>query len=187
MTALFTPSQMNELKEDRYKIHAKKMAEKLRMYVPVAVTYYAEQMRPASQRILDDLKYSDWAYAFEFNSYDFRNIPGGGHAIRDWVSENDDSGMSDYYDLSHYDRVSSRDPCGTMFGGDHTKEMMWTIWRWTNFRICLLTELGLNPEHFEFKNLAGVVSGDLRLFKDDRIPEYVNKIHIVYKQFPKKK
>lgn len=187
MTALFTPNQMNELKEDRYKIHAKKMAESLEPFAAVAVKFYAEQMRPASQRILDDLKYSDWAYAFEFNSYDFRNIPGGGHAIRDWVSEDDASGMSDYYDISHYDRVSARDPCGTMLSIGHMKEMMWTIWRWTDIRTRLLTELGLDSEHFEFKNLAGIVSGDSRLFSDDRIPEYVNKVHLVYKQFPKKK
>jgi hypothetical protein len=181
MTALFTPNQMNELKEDRYKIHEKKMAEKLSMYVPFALTHYAEQMRPASQRILDDLKYSDWAYAFEFNSYDFRNIPGGGHAV--WKEVTTD--VKHY--LTYYGLVSASDPCGTMFGMGHAEETMWSIWRWTDFRTRLLTELGLDPEHFEFKNLAGVVSGDERLFKDDLITEYRNKVQLVYKQFPKKK
>jgi hypothetical protein len=181
MTALFTPNQMNELKEDRYKVHAKKMAERLEPFVAVAVKFYAEQMRPASQRILDDLKYSDWAYAFEFNSYDFRNIPGGGHAV---PQEQVDRDLKHYF--SYYDLISASDPCGTIFGGHDTKEMMWSIWRWTDFRTRLLAELGLDPEHFDFKNLAGVVSGDPRLFKDDLITEYRNKVHIVYKQFPKK-
>jgi hypothetical protein len=182
MTALFTPNQMNELKEDRYKIHAKKMAERLEPFVAVAVKFYAEQMRPASQRILDDLKYSDWAYAFEFNSYDFRNIPGGGHVV---PQEQVDKDLKHYF--SYYDLISASDPCGTMFGIGHAEETMWSIWRWTDFRARLLAELGLDPEHFDFKNLAGVVSGDSRLFKDDLITEYRNKVHIVYKQFPKKK
>lgn len=181
MTALFTPSQMNELKEDRYKIHAKKMAERLEPFVAVAVKFYAEQMRPASQRILDDLKYSDWAYAFEFNSYDFRNIPGGGHVV---PQEQVDTDLKHYF--SYYDLISASDPCGTMFAIGHAEETMWSIWRWTDFHTRLLAELGLDPEHFDFKNLAEVVSGDQRLFKDDLITQYRNKIHLVYKQFPKK-
>lgn len=189
MTALFTPIQMNELKEDRYKIHAKKMAERLDPFATLAVTFYAEQMRPASQRILDDLKYSDWAYAFEFNSYDFREIHGRGHALGDWprtgtVLKRLD--YDDYYNTSHYDIIRKRDPCGTMFSIGLATETMWGIWRWTDFRKRLLAELGLDPEHFEFKLLTVVTSGKERLFRNDDIPEYRNKIHLVYTQFPKK-
>ena len=189
MTALFTPNQMNELKEDRYKIHAKKMAERLEPFAAMAVKFYAEQMRPASQRILDDLKYSDWAYAFEFKSYDFRAIPGRGHALGDWPRAGTalkKLDYDDYYNTSHYQIIDKRDPCGTMFGIDDVKETMWAIWRWTDFRKRLLAELCLDPEHFELKLLSVVTSGKERLFRDDDIPEYRNKVHLVYKQFPKK-
>jgi hypothetical protein len=180
---------MKELKEDRRKIHLQTRKDAMVVVLPYVVNFYANKIRPNSQRMLDDLKYSDWAYAFEFNSYDFRAIPGRGHALGDWPRVGtalNRLDYDDYYNTTHYEIIDKGDPCGTMFGIDDVKETMWTIWRWTDIRMRLLTELGLDSEHFEFKNLAGIVSGDNRLFSDDRIPEYVNKVHLVYKQFPKK-
>jgi hypothetical protein len=74
-----------------------------------------------------------------------------------------------------------------MFSIGLATETMWGIWRWTDFRKRLLAELGLDPEHFEYKLLTVVTSENERLFRNDDIPEYRNKIHLVYKQFPKKK
>lgn len=195
MTALFTPNQMNELVEDRYKVHAKKMAERLKPFVDTAVKFYACEMRPNSQRIIDDLKYSDWAYAFEFKSFDFHNIEGFGNLPRRFgcpMRRN----LADVHDVhlninnfvSHYDVIKFVCPIGTVIDhGDGLHHQIWRIYSSTDFRQRLLAELGLDPLHFDFKNLSEIVSADERLFKDDEIIEYRNKVHLVYKQFPKKK
>jgi hypothetical protein len=64
---------------------------------------------------------------------------------------------------------------------------MWRIYSSTDFRQRLLAELGLDPLHFDFKNLSEIVSADERLFKDDEIIEYRNKVHLVYTERPTKK
>jgi hypothetical protein len=192
MTALFTDMQMAELKGDRYKIQAKKMAEKLAPFAEAAVEFYAKEVRPESQRILDDLKHADWAFAFEFKSYDFRDLPGNGNEVVQWKrnckGDEENAGVLDvvYAEFSHSDRVCMRDPRGTMFAVDGVRDSMWRIWRWTDFRTRLLTEFGLDPKHFEFKTIATAVHGNQRLFKNDSIREFMNHVYLVYKQFPKK-
>ena len=185
MTSLFTTEQIFELHDERHRIHKQRMAERLEPFVNDAVKFYAQQMRPASHRILHALKYSDWAYAFEFNSYDFRDIPGRGHALGDWpragtVLKRLD--YDDYYNTSHYEIIHKRDPCGTLFYIDGRVESMWSIWAWTDFRKRLLTELCLDPEQFEFKNISSYTLGNNRMFRNDKIPEFVNTVYLVFKK-----
>lgn len=189
MTALFTPNQMTELVADRRKIREKKIAERLEPFVDRAVKFYAEQVRPASQRILDDLKYSNWAYAFEFNSYDFGALKGREFRLKYW--------SHDMRGLTPHQVIYERDHCGAMFAAqrpdgepcaaDVDLVSMWRIYSRTDFRQRLLAELGLDPLHFEFKNLAAFAPVEDRLFADDEIIEYRNKVHLVYRDFPKKK
>ena len=189
MTSLFTPAQMTELVADRRKIREKKMADRLEPFVDRAVKFYAEQVRPASQRILDDLKYSNWSFAFEFNSYDFGALKGREFRLKSWTS--------DMRGLTARQVIYERDHCGAMFAAlrsdgqpcaaDVDLVSMWVLYRHTDFRQRLLAELGLDPLHFEFKNLSEFAPVEDRLFEDGEIIEYRNKVHLVYKQFPKKK
>ena len=189
MTALFTPNQMTELVADRRKIREKKIAERLEPFVDRAVKFYAEQVRPASQRILDDLKYSNWAYAFEFNSYDIPPLERLNFRLKRWTR--------DMRGLTAHQVIYERDHCGAMFAAlrpdgepcaaDVDLVSMWRIYSRTDFRQRLLAELGLDPLHFEFKNLSEFAPVEDRLFADDEIIEYRNKVHIVYRDFPKKK
>jgi hypothetical protein len=180
MTALFTDKQMNELVQDRKKIRDRKFAEKLEPFVVGAVNFYAEKIRPSSQRILDDLKYSNWAHAFEFKSFDFGGVQGKGRAVREWVRPGKNGEADIYAEFSHYDRVKKGSPPGTLFQHDDVTQMMWTIYSRTDFRKRLLAELGLDPKEFEFKNLPSFVPRDKLLFKDERIIEYNNSVNIVY-------
>lgn len=189
MTSLFTPAQMTELVADRRKIREKKMADRLEPFVDRAVKFYAEQVRPASQRILDDLKYSNWSFAFEFNSYDFGALKGREFRLK--------SSTSDMRGLTARQVIYERDHCGAMFAAlrpdgepcaaNVDLVSMWVLYRHTDFRQRLLAELGLDPLHFEFKNLSKFAPVEDRLFAGDEIIEYRNKVHLVYKQFPKKK
>lgn len=189
MTSLFTPAQMTELVADRRKIREKKVADRLEPFVDRAVKLYAEKVRPASQRILDDLKYSNWSFAFEFNSYDFGALDGREFRLKRWTS--------DMRGLTARQVIYERDHCGAMFAAlrpdgepcaaDVDLVSMWVLYRHTNFRQRLLAELGLDPLHFEFKNLSEFAPVEDRLFEDGEIIEYRNKVHLVYKQFPKKK
>ena len=189
MTALFTPNQMNELVEDRRKIRAEKEAERLEPFVDMAVKFYAEQMRPASQRIIDDLKYSNWSLAFEFNSYDFGALNGRGFRLKSWTR--------DMRGLTSRQVIYERDHCGAMFaalradGEASTSNddlvSMWVLYRHTDFRQRLLAELNLDSKHFDFKNLTDFAPVDDRLFADDDIIEYRNKVHLVYTERPTKK
>ena len=189
MTSLFTPNQMTELVADRRKIREKKMADRLEPFVDRAVKLYAEKVRPASQRILDDLKYSNWSFAFEFNSYDFGALKGREFRLKRW--------SHDMRGLTAHQVIYERDHSGAMFAAlradgqpctaNEDLVSMWVLYRHTDFRQRLLAELGLDPEHFEFKNLSEFAPVDDRLFEDGEIIEYRNKVHLVYKQFPKKK
>ena len=189
MTSLFTPAQMTELVADRLKIRAEKQADRLKSYVDRAVKLYAEKVRPASQRILDDLKYSNWAYAFEFNSYDFGALKGREFRLKYW--------SHDMRGLTAHQVIYERDHCGAMFAAlrpdgepcaaNVDLVSMWVLYRHTDFRQRLLAELGLDPLHFEFKNLSEFAPVEDRLFEDGEIIEYRNKVHLVYTQFPKKK
>jgi hypothetical protein len=188
MNPLFTHNQLIELVNDRYKIRKQKIAERLEPFSVFAVKFYANQMRPASQRILDDLKYSDWAYAFEFHSYDFSNITGSGYHLRKWIDGNTGNYMDGMVESSHYDYIAKHDPDGTLFrSGDQRWESMWSVWCWTDFRKNLLTELGLDPEQFEFKLISWSTLDNKRLFKNNNIPEYINKVELRYKKATKKK
>ena len=189
MNPLFTYNQLNELVIDRYKVQKQKIGARLEPFSVEAVKFYAKQMRPASQRILDDLKYSDWAYAFEFHSYDFSNISGSGYHLRKWIDRKTGNYMDGMAASSHYDYIATHDPEGTLFKwpGDHRWESMWSIWCWTDFRKNLLTELGLDPEQFEFKLISWSTLDNKRLFKNNSIPEYLNKVELRYKKAIKKK
>jgi hypothetical protein len=180
MTALFTDKQMNELVQDRKKIRDQKFAEKLEPFVVGAVEFYAEKMRPSSQRILDDLKYSNWSFVFDFKSYDFGAIQGKGRALTNWKREGKNGEGEIYAEFSHYHRVSKGSQPGSMFHHNGESEMMWTIYSRTDFRKRLLAELGLDPKEFEFKNLSTFMPTDKLLFKDERIIEYHNSVNIVY-------
>lgn len=192
MQSLFTPAQMTELVTDRRKIRAEKEAERLKPFVDTAVKFYACEMRPNSQRIIDDLKYSNWSFAFEFKSFDFHNIEGFGHrrsrfgcAMRRSLA--DDAVLLNNF-VSHYDVIKFVCPIGTVIDHGHgLHHQMWRIYSSTDFRQRLLAELGLDPLHFDFKNLSEIVSADERLFKDDEIIEYRNKVHLVYTERPTKK
>ena len=180
---------MTELVADRLKIRAEKQADRLKSYVDRAVKLYAEKVRPASQRILDDLKYSNWSFAFEFNSYDFGALDGREFRLKSWTS--------DMRGLTARQVIYERDHCGAMFAAlrpdgepcaaNVDLVSMWVLYRHTDFRQRLLAELGLDPLHFEFKNLSEFAPVEDRLFEDGEIIEYRNKVHLVYTQFPKKK
>ena len=182
MTALFTPEQMCQFFKHRANIDREKLCQKLEPMVVAAVNFHAEQIRPVSQRIIDDLKRSNWAPAFDFYSYDFRAVPGKGHEMSLWMRVKGDGEDFEYMDYSHYDRVNMSAPRGTVFLQNEKVASMWTIYSRTDFRKRLLTELGLDAEQFEFKNLPTFVPKDKLLFNDDRIVEYMNRVHIVYKE-----
>ena len=189
MTALFTPNQMNELVQDRRKIRAEKKADRMKPFVDTAVKFYACEMRPKSQRIIDDLKYSNWSLAFEFNSYDFGALNGRGFRVKSW--------SRDMRGLTAQQVIYERDHCGAMFArlredgeactANEDLVSMWVLYRHTDFRQRLLAELGLDPLHFDFKNLSEFAPVDDRLFADDDIIEYRNKVHLVYTERPTKK
>jgi hypothetical protein len=141
MTALFTPAQMTELVTDRRKIRAEKEAERLKPFVDMAVKFYADNIRPASQRIIDDLKYSNWSFVFDFKSYDFGAIQGKGRALTNWKREGKNGEGEIYAEFSHYHRVSKGSQPGSMFHHNGESEMMWTIYSRTDFRKRLLAEL----------------------------------------------
>jgi hypothetical protein len=178
MTSLFTTTQLTELVEDRRKIRAKKLAEQFEPFVNEAVKFYADQMRPASQRILDDLKYTNWSRAFDFHSYDFANIPGQGN----WYMP-PDKWVRVFH--THYSKSYMLDPPGTMIVINHECASMWSIWRHTDFRKRLLDELGLDANNFEFK-IVTTNAENGKLFNDPVIPEYRNRVYLAYRQRPKK-
>jgi hypothetical protein len=181
MTALFTPQQMCDLFEHRAKIRDEKFAEKMKPVVTAAVDFYARKIRPESQRILEDLQKSNWAPAFQFYSYDFRDVPGNGNRPMEWMRLKAD-GEYEYMELSHYDRLNTACPLGTVFSNGRNTCSMWTIYARTDFRKRLLAELELDPEQFEIKNLPSFVPKEKLLFNDDRIIEYTNQIYIFYKK-----
>jgi hypothetical protein len=181
MTALFTPQQMCDLSEHRKKIRDEKFAERMEPVVTAAVDFCARKIRPESVRILEDLKKSNWAPAFQFYSYDFRDVPGNGNRPMEWMRLKAD-GEYEYTELSHYDRLTTACPLGTVFFNGRNICSMWTIYARTDFRKRLLVELGLDPEQFEIKNLASFVPKEKLLFKDDRIIEYTNQMYIFYKE-----
>ena len=186
---LFTLTQMTELSADRRKIRAEKEAERLKPFVDMAVKFYADNIRPASQRIIDDLKYSNWSLAFEFNSYDFGALDGRGFRVKSW--------SRDMRGLTAQQVIYERDHCGAMFArlredgeactANEDLVSMWALYRHTDFRQRLLAELGLDPLHFDFKNLSEFAPVEDRLFADDEIIEYRNKVHLVYTERPTKK
>jgi hypothetical protein len=181
MTALFTPQQMCDLSEHRAKIRDEKFAEKMKPVVTAAVDFYARKIRPESVRILEDLKESNWAPACQFYSYDFRDVPGNGHNLREWMRLKTD-GEYEYMECSHYDRLTTACPLGTVFSNGRNTCSMWTIYARTDFRKRLVAELGLDPEQFDIKNIANFVPKEKLLFKDDRIIEYTNQMYIFYKE-----
>jgi len=185
MTRLFTPQQMCDLFEHRAKIRDQRFKEKLEPVVTVAVDFYAQKIRSESDRILEDLKNSNWAPAFQFYSYDFGALPGNGHKLREWMRLKTD-GEYEYMEFSHYDRLIKACPLGTVFFNGRNPCSMWTIYARTDFRKRLLDELELDPEQFDIKNIASFVPKETSLFKDDRIIEYTNQMYIFYKENRKK-
>lgn len=185
MTALFTSQQMSEFSEHRAKIRNQRFAEKMKPVVTAAVDFYARKIRPESDRILEDLKKSNWAPAFQFYSYDFRDVPGNGHKPMEWMRLKAD-GEYEYMELSHYDRLTRACPLGTVFFNGRNPCSMWTIYSRTDFRKRLLAELELDPEQFEIKNIANFMPKDKLLFNDDCIIEYTNQMYIFYKENRKK-
>ena len=63
---------------------------------------------------------------------------------------------------------------------------MFDIWNHSDFRQRLLAELGLDPEHFEFKNHSRMLLGDELNVTDNDILEYANHVRLHYHPRPKK-
>jgi len=164
---LFTTKQMKELKEDRRKIHLQTRKDAMVVVLPYVVNFYANKIRPNSQRMLDDLKYSNSTEAFTFNSYFF--LKG--------------------YSRARLVDVCLKNPPGSIFGDilmTTRLVLMFDIWNHSDFRQCLLAELGLDPEHFEFKNHSQMLLGDELNVNDIDILEYANHVRLHYRHRPKK-
>ena len=198
---LFTLTQMFELSADRRVLREVATKERLEPYVKAAVAFYAEQIRWASGRILGGLKTGKssgglvWSLAFQFNSYDFGALDGRGYlplpsTTFKWWSK-------DMRGLNAHQAVYQLDHCGAMFAAlradgevctaNEDLVSMWVLFRHTDFCQRLLAELSLDPKQFEFKNLSEFAPVEDRLFKDDKIIEYRNKVHLVYSERPTKK
>ena len=159
------------------------MSQRLAPEITKMVAEIANHIRNKNNDIMKELKNdmlskttscrSAEALAFQFVSYDFSKL--SSHSTT--MKYKHDAKRFQYAVVQVY-----RANCIEidLFEMSHS-DLMWVIWKYTDFQTRLLKELELDPEHFRFKKHYQPMHDYARLFKHDPdVNEYINSIYLVY-------
>lgn len=158
-------------------------SQRLAPEITKMVTEIANHIRNKNNDIMEELKNdmlsktsscrSAEALAFQFVSYDFSKLFSPSTTMKYKAHA-----KSFEYAVVQAYRVHCKE--SDVFEMSHS-DLMWVIWKYTDFQTRLLKELELDPEHFRFKKHYQPLHDYARLFQHDpEVNEYINSIYLVY-------
>jgi len=158
-------------------------SQRLAPEITTMVTEIANHIRNKNNDIMEELKNdmlskttscrSAEALVFQFVSYDFSKVfsPTARMQYKEYAKRFD-------YAVVHAFRANCKE--SDLFEMSHSN-LMWVIWKYTDFQTRLLKELELDPKHFSFKKHYQPLQDYARLFEHvPEVNEYINSIYLVY-------